>query len=165
MLLSERETRRLLSLIHESVEDHDAAFVAEEVYGHRREQGKTTDYYSKLKRETNPNDDGAKLGLVDFVNITLITKDLTPWHRIAGYFNAMLVPLPDVDPGNLDLAAAMTAVRASAEEIESISRSVEDGRLDERERAEIIEKVGRAQVAGESLKQLLLKEQRKRRAG
>lgn len=45
--------------------------------------------YSTLCRETNPGDQGAKLGLEDFVRLTVLTRDFAPLRFIAmesGFF-------------------------------------------------------------------------------
>jgi len=45
--------------------------------------------YSTLCRETNPSDHGAKLGLEDFIKLTLLTADFGPMRFIAvdsGFF-------------------------------------------------------------------------------
>lgn len=50
--------------------------------------------YKTLMRELNPNDAGAKLGLIDFLQIIRISKDYFPLQMIAKRFNKILVDIP-----------------------------------------------------------------------
>jgi len=54
--------------------------------------------YSTLCRETNPSDHGAKLGLEDFIKLTVLTEDFAPLRFIAadsGFFTQPEGGTPD----------------------------------------------------------------------
>lgn len=57
--------------------------------------------YKTLMRELNPNDDGAKLGLIDFLQIIRISKDYSSLQMIVKRFNKILVDIP-VSTNNTD---------------------------------------------------------------
>lgn len=50
--------------------------------------------YKTLMRELNPNDAGAKLGLIDFLQVIRISKDYSPLQMIAKRFDKIFVDIP-----------------------------------------------------------------------
>ena len=50
--------------------------------------------YKTLMRELNPNDEAAKLGLMTFLQIIRISKNISPLHMIAKMFDKIIIDIP-----------------------------------------------------------------------
>jgi hypothetical protein len=65
--------------------------------------------YKTLMRELNPNDEGAKLGLMTFLQILRITQNYSPLNMIAKMFGQIMIDVPERVTEN-ELASRLSVV-------------------------------------------------------
>ena len=100
-----------------------------------REMGGIDERY--LSRQLNPHDEGAKLGVIDFVFLASVT-DLEPLDLIEKAFGRMAVPIPD----QLAIQAEKpfwcqhlsTIIKETSEASGSLAEALADNAIDDDER-------------------------------
>lgn len=120
--------QRLLDMLHEAPER--AGVSIKQVAQSMGKEPKT------LARELNPDDDGAKLGVVDFAFLCAETRDCEALDYIETALGRVAFSLPPATAGASELHRTLgQAAREFGEVSEQLMTDLADGRLDEPEKA------------------------------
>lgn len=109
-------------------------------YGAERMAQELGKPYTTLMRELNPNDEGAKLGLITFLKILGITQNYSPLSVIAKMFGQIIIEVPERVTTNVllgrlslvlkEIGALLREIgKATSLESEGGSRIMEDERV------------------------------------
>ncbi len=90
---------------------------------------------STLGRELNPDDEGAKLGLAHFVQLTAETGDFGPLDYIESFLGRVAFALPRVVGTAEVLIRLGAASKEFGDVVQQIADDLADGSLDQHERA------------------------------